>query len=72
MKTRRLLVNLLALSMSLTVFGACGTSGGRTPTSVEEVDLKKSQLYVGCWSGDFGTEWLSTIAQRFEKEYERI
>lgn len=66
MNKKRITASLLALMTLALPLTACGS---RNDPMEQPKDDTKSQLYVGCWNGDFGTEWLSAIAKRFEQQY---
>ncbi len=51
-------------SLSLLGTAACGPSDG------PEIDETKAQLYVGNFDGGFGSDWINTVAARFEEKYQ--
>lgn len=54
----------LALGMALV---ACGGKGDKKEATNEQVDDKRTQLYVFNFSGGFGAEWLGKVKERYEE-----
>ena len=60
-------VALMLAAMSIVAsFAGCG---GFNEEGGEKVDAKKTQLYVHSYGGGVGNDWLTAIADKFEKEY---
>ena len=38
----------------------------------EKVNEEQTQLYVATFEGGFGTGWMDTLAERFEKKYANV
>lgn len=68
MKRRIVTVLLAATLVATTVLGGltgCGARGGNE----EEVDSKKTQLYVGYYYAGLGKEWIQQAKALFEEKY---
>ena len=63
----------IALVMAGTTIMTGLTACGKTPFvntgDVVKKDENKTQLYVGCYEGGVGREWLDSAIKRFEKQY---
>lgn len=64
---KKLTTKIMALAMCAACIIPAVGCGGRGDG--EEVDSKKSQLYIGSWNGDFQLEWLKVMGKRFEETY---
>ena len=62
-------MTLLCLILVLGIVLSVCACDGRGEGGERAVDTNKSQLYIGCWDGGFGIEWLESIARRFEEFY---
>lgn len=62
-KTVKFLSVCMSLALCASGLAACG------PKVTEEVDAKRTQLYVANYSGGAGTEWLEDVKVRFEAKY---
>lgn len=68
-KFQKITSTLMALSLGLSSFVACGGIEDPFGGGVK-VDNTKTQLYVYSYNGGYGQEWLYDVRDRFEKEYE--
>lgn len=76
MKKNKILSLILAVMLSVfTAFSmtACGSSGGGTTTGGnEDLDTKKTQLYVRNYQGGFGNKWLYNGKAKLEEKYANV
>ena len=55
------------IGTSLSAFVGCGDKNG-----AEEIDSKRTQLYISNFDGGIGTQWLDNIEKLFEEEYKDV
>lgn len=63
---KKLLLLMLSLAMIFSVIG-CGDLP--TDEETEEIDPNRTQLYVGCFDGALGREWMKQLDSAFETAY---
>ncbi len=72
MKEKRIGALILSALCLATTLGATACGGGvgnyLGEVSQEEVDLNRTQLYVGLYNGGLGRTWLDNAKERFEAE----
>ncbi len=61
---KKLLAGMLVSVVSFSVI-SCGRGG-------EAADQSKTQLYVATFAGGFGTSWMDSVEERFEKKYANV
>lgn len=76
MKKSKILSLILAVMLSVFAafsMAACGSSGGGSSAGGnEELDTKKTQLYVRNYQGGFGNKWLYNGKAKLEEKYANV
>ena len=64
-KMKRLLSVFLSVALCLSVLGACGVG----PSEGRAINKGKTQLYVANYDGGVGSEWFTSVIEKFEAKY---
>ena len=67
-KISKKLVSMLALVMAFSGFAGCAQPEipGENPALNEKIDPNRTQIYVFCYDGGYGSDWLVDLKYKFE------
>lgn len=66
---KRFIAAVVAILLCLSVLSGCGNL---TPGDQEEIDINRTQLWVGNYDGGYGDAWLYKLKARFEEKYKDV